>query len=91
MDSQAIKLTQDLSTKTLHVTEAKTNKPLPRSYVKIYAETTDGETVFFKDGYTDLRGQFPYQAHTRIPPHSIKRYAIFTTHAEFGSKILITK
>lgn len=51
----------------------------------------DGETIFFKDGYTDLRGMYPYEAHTRIPPHRIKRYAIFTSHSKLGSKILVTK
>lgn len=91
LDSQAIKMTRDVRSRTLRISSAKNDQPLPRSYVKIYIETTDGETQFFKDGYTDLRGLFPYEKHTRIAPHEIKRYAIFTSHPKFGSKIQVTK
>ena len=91
LDSQAISITRQIPNRTLRVTSTKDNKPLPRSYVKIYVETTEGEIIFFKDGYTDLRGMLPYESHTRMAPHRIKRYAIFTSHPELGSKILLTK
>ena len=42
------------------VTHAKTGKPLPRVYVKVYARMKDGRVRFYKDGYTDLRGRFDY-------------------------------
>jgi len=33
--------------------------PMPKSYVKCFAKIS-GSTVFFRDGYTDLRGSFNY-------------------------------
>ena len=36
------------------------SKPLPRTYVKVYAKMKNGEVRFLKDGYTDLRGKFDY-------------------------------
>jgi len=37
------------------------NKPIPKAYVKVYAQTPDApEGRFLKDGYTDLRGRFDY-------------------------------
>lgn len=36
------------------------SKPLPRTYVKVYAKMKTGEVRFLKDGYTDLRGKFDY-------------------------------
>jgi len=35
-------------------------KPLPKSYVKVYQKNNSGQVKFFKDGYTDLRGRFDY-------------------------------
>ena len=44
----------------VRVTHAKTGKPLPKTYVKVYAQMRDGKIRFYKDGYTDLRGRFDY-------------------------------
>eukprot|EP00330_Aristerostoma_sp_ATCC50986_P006660 CAMPEP_0114596304 /NCGR_PEP_ID=MMETSP0125-20121206/18294_1 /TAXON_ID=485358 ORGANISM="Aristerostoma sp., Strain ATCC 50986" /NCGR_SAMPLE_ID=MMETSP0125 /ASSEMBLY_ACC=CAM_ASM_000245 /LENGTH=60 /DNA_ID=CAMNT_0001799141 /DNA_START=242 /DNA_END=424 /DNA_ORIENTATION=+ len=35
-------------------------EPLMKVYVKCYAKLKNGEEVFYKDGYTDLRGKFNY-------------------------------
>lgn len=87
LDSTAHQVNRNITTKSLTITRSSDGAPLPRCYVKIYIETTDGETLFFKDGYTDLRGLFPYESHTSIAPHRIKRYAIFTSHPKLGSKV----
>jgi hypothetical protein len=42
------------------VANAKTGKPLPKVYVKVYARMKNGQIRFYKDGYTDLRGRFDY-------------------------------
>ena len=42
------------------VTHQETNKPLPRTYVKVYALNSAGQVKFYKDGYTDLRGRFDF-------------------------------
>ena len=42
------------------VTHQATGKPVPKAYVKVYAQTGNGQVKFYKDGYTDLRGRFDY-------------------------------
>ena len=42
------------------VANAKTGRPLPKVYVKVYARMKNGQVQFYKDGYTDLRGRFDY-------------------------------
>src|SRR5690606_12764357 len=42
------------------VTHLATNKPVPKAYVKVYAQLGDGQIKFYKDGYTDIRGRFDY-------------------------------
>lgn len=44
----------------LEARDATTDKPLPKTYVKVYARLANGTVRFFKDGYTDLRGRFDY-------------------------------
>ena len=42
------------------VTNQATGKPIAKAYVKVYAQKSDGQSKFYKDGYTDLRGRFDY-------------------------------
>lgn len=42
------------------VTNQANGKPVPKAYVKVYAQMSDGRVKFYKDGYTDLRGRFDY-------------------------------
>lgn len=35
-------------------------KWLPKVYVKVYCKSKNGKMVFYKDGYTDIRGKFDY-------------------------------
>jgi hypothetical protein len=44
----------------LRVVLASNGAPLPRVYVKVYAQDVGGAVLFHKDGYTDLRGRFDY-------------------------------
>ena len=44
----------------VRVTHAETGKPIPKTYVKVYAQMQNGQIKFYKDGYTDLRGRFDY-------------------------------
>ena len=37
-----------------------TGRPIPKAYVKVYAQMSDGSVKFYKDGYTDLRGRFDF-------------------------------
>ncbi len=71
--------------RTIQVIDPATNKPLPGTYVKVFAESRDGSITFHKDGYTDLRGKFDYLSHTATDPATIRRLAILVSHAEKGS------
>ena len=63
-------------------------KPLPKVYAKTFVRTRAGEAVFYKDGYTDLRGRFDY-ASVNSPGDlkEIKKFAIFVMDDELGSMI----
>ena len=56
----------------LQVLDAETGKPLPRTYVKVYAVGT-ATPHFYKDGYTDLRGRFDYFSVSGVRPTDQER------------------
>ena len=77
--------------RTIQVIDPTTNKPLPATYIKVFAEGRDGSITFHKDGYTDLRGKFDYLSHTGTDPATIRRLAILVSHPEKGSLTRITE
>jgi hypothetical protein len=89
LDSRAIDLRLFPNTRTLRVTGTATGKPLPKTYIKVYAEKQNGEVVYHKDGYTDLRGSFDYLSHTGVDVSEIKRVAIFANHPEKGARTVM--
>jgi len=48
---------------------------LPRSYVKVFSKTNKGE-VFYRDGYTDIRGKFEYSQTSGDKLKDVIRFAI---------------
>jgi hypothetical protein len=62
-------------------------KPLERAYVKVYARHQDGQVRFFKDGYTDLRGQFDYASLSTNDLDTVERFAILILHPDRGALI----
>ena len=51
----------------LSVKHAETNAPISRAYVKVYAQNRGSSAaIFFKDGYTVLRGRFDYVSLNRF-------------------------
>lgn len=44
----------------LELRDSVENKQVSKAYVKVYARLHNGQTRFYKDGYTDLRGKFDY-------------------------------
>lgn len=89
LDSRDIELRQSATERTVQVLDAANHRPLPKSYVKVYAETNTGEIAFHKDGYTDLRGKFDYLSHTGIDVSTIKRVAVLVSHPEKGARTVI--
>jgi len=89
LDSRALDLRHLPQDRTIQVLDAATGKPLPATYIKVYAEMNDGNIVFHKDGYTDLRGKFDYLSHTGTDPSGIKRLALLVSHPQKGARTVI--
>ena len=62
-------------------------RPVEKSYVKVYARHQGGEVRFFKDGYTDLRGQFDYATLSTNDLETAERFAILVIHPELGALV----
>jgi hypothetical protein len=62
-------------------------KPVDLAYAKVYARHRDGSVRFYKDGYTDLRGQFDYASLSTNDLDSVDRFAILILHPELGAWI----
>lgn len=66
-----------------------TGKPLPQVYVKVFSKNNSGQELFYRDGYTDIRGKFEYAncSSSANSLSSIKKFALFVSHADHGSVI----
>jgi len=69
------------------VTEPKTDKPLSKTYVKVFARLPNGTVRFHKDGYTDLRGRFDYVSLSDDPNRGATRYAVLVLDEQRGAVI----
>jgi hypothetical protein len=59
--------------------------PVSTAYVKVYSRLKDGRVVFYKDGYTDLRGRFDYATVSNDQLAQSQRFAILVLHPELGA------
>ena len=71
----------------LKVTHAKTGKALSKVYVKVYAQMANGQSEFYKDGYTDLRGRFDYTSLNTDQLNSVKKFAVLVLSNDSGSTV----
>ena len=71
----------------LKVASDKTGKPLPKTYVKVYARMKNGGVAFYKDGYTDLRGRFDYTSLNTNEIDNVDRFAILIVSATDGAVV----
>ena len=71
----------------LVVTHAETGKPVPGTYIKVYAKMADGTVKFFKDGYTDLRGRFDYASLNTNELENTARLAVLVLSDSFGAVV----
>jgi hypothetical protein len=62
--------------------------PLEGTYVKVYARHSSGEIRFFKDGYTDLRGEFDYASLSTNDLLTAQKFSILVIHPEHGALIM---
>jgi hypothetical protein len=68
----------------LQVTDRQ-GKPLEEVYVKVYARHRDGSVRFYKDGYTDLRGQFDYGSLSTPDLDTVARFSLLISHPQGGA------
>jgi len=60
---------------------------LSKTYVKCFAKLNDGKVIFYKDGFTDLRGKFNYLYNNIISIKEINMFSIFVFNEENGLAI----
>ncbi|MDF1861126.1 MAG: hypothetical protein P1U87_12995 [Verrucomicrobiales bacterium] len=71
----------------IEVRHEESGKPLPRTYVKVYAKMKGGEVRFFKDGYTDLRGKFDYVSLNTDELDQVEELSLLVMSGENGSLV----
>lgn len=71
----------------LTVRHAGAGLPVPAVYVKVYARTNDGREIFFKDGYTDLRGRFDYVSLNGNEIEDVEMLAVLVLSDELGAVV----
>lgn len=69
----------------LQVFNSEDNSFVPGAYVKVYARMKNGQTQFYKDGYTDLRGRFDYESLSTDATDRVERFAILVYCQNNGS------
>ena len=62
-------------------------QPLEGAYVKVYAKDNTGVVKFYKDGYTDLRGQFDYTSLSTSDLDTTQRFSLLVLHPEHGTSV----
>jgi len=71
----------------VQVLSAQGRSPLEQAYVKVYSRQKDGSIKFYKDGYTDLRGQFDYATLSTSALDTVERFAILVLHETQGAVV----
>jgi hypothetical protein len=86
--ANALEILPSESLGRLQVFERGERVPLEGAYVKVYARHTNGEVRFFKDGYTDLRGEFDYASLSTNDLDTATKMSLLIMHPQHGSLIL---
>lgn len=69
------------------VTQQTTGQPVPKAYVKVYAQMADGTVKFYKDGYTDLRGRFEFASLSTNDLDAATRFSILILSENHGALV----
>lgn len=72
----------------LKIVDPVSNKPVPSIYMKCFAKRKDGNVVFYKDGFTDIRGSFDYVSLNKDELNDIQKFKILINSNQFGCKIV---
>merc|ERR1719233_396682 len=78
-----------LSDSQVRVLRKPEGTPVVKAYVKVYVQTrSNKEGIFYKDGYTDLRGRFDYKTVATNALDSVTRFGILVKTISNGADIL---
>ena len=66
-------------------------RQLSQVYVKVFAMKKDNSVMFYKDGYTDIRGRFDYVTLNASMLSQIQKFALFVMSDKHGSLIKETQ
>lgn len=78
-----------LAENQLRVLRKTASTPVVKAYVKVYAQTnSNADGVFYKDGYTDLRGRFDYKTVATNALASVTRFGILVKTISNGSDVI---
>jgi len=97
IERSALVFSNDLNTEVyenygrIKVSSVSVKKPLKKVYVKVYTRTHSGQILFYKDGYTDIRGIFDYATLSSSLIDRAKEYSILVLSEKHGSKIIQVK
>lgn len=72
----------------VQVTSKADGTPLSKVYVKVFAKMNSGETLFYRDGYTDLRGRFDYASSSTLDVAGVQEFALLVISEELGARVL---
>lgn len=72
----------------IQVHDRNSGRPLSRVYVKVFSRNNDGSNIFYKDGYTDLRGGFDYASLSTDELGNVKEFSILVMSPQNGTRIL---
>merc|ERR1712080_714354 len=73
----------------VRVSNSRSGKPLSKAYVKVYGrDRITGDAVFFKDGYTDLRGRFAYGYISTDQGQDTDKFAVLVATESAGSTVV---
>ena len=71
----------------VRVADEVSGKPIPKVYVKAYAQLNNGQVRFYKDGYTDLRGRFDYSSLSTNDLDNVKKFSLLISSEENGATV----
>lgn len=62
-------------------------KALPKVYVKVFCKNDSGKELFYRDGFTDIRGKFVYANASGKSLSDVKKFSILISDDKLGSSI----
>lgn len=72
----------------VQVTGEAVGNPLSGVYVKVFARMRNGQVLFYRDGYTDLRGRFDYASSSTLDIAEVDDFALLVIGEGHGARVV---